>query len=107
MLEQIPKSSRLSAYLGKLHVDFLAKSSMGLCMASEDEIDTAKVGISRKRTLALTYLNDNNWVANGMAGFGPRTWLSRRSGEQSGVTAKRLADSLRQLRSKFSARCTS
>jgi len=43
MLEQAPKSSRLSAYLRKLHVDFLAKSSMAWCMANDDEIDPNKV----------------------------------------------------------------
>ncbi len=43
MLEQKPKSSRLSAYLRKLHVDFLAKSSMGWGMVSDDEIDPTKV----------------------------------------------------------------
>lgn len=43
MLEQTPKSSRLSAYLRKLHVDIYVKSSMGWDMANEDEIDPTKV----------------------------------------------------------------
>jgi len=50
MLEQKPKSSRLSTYLRKLHVDFLAKSSMSWGMVSDDEIDPTKV---RKGLFAL------------------------------------------------------